>query len=193
MKKYVNYIALMLITMLIFAACNLGRIEPDNSQTLTNSEIEALYQRAVEAFSWFHMESMPADAEDTIIDENGHTYFRVAVDGISSLADLEAHLHTIFAPDVVKDLMDFPPVMYREFDGALFSIGASRGGDLLRGYEAHEIIRNIREDNPNIIYRVTVDILDRETLEEVVGIEVYDFVLSQVNGKWVFLNFNMVR
>ena len=104
--------------------------------------------------AWFRWESMPFDSYDTVYDEDGNVYFRVTVDGINSIADLEIHLHTIFAADIVEDLMDFrhPPVMYRDFDGVLFTVGRAGGMDDTRGGESHEIISNIREDNLNIIY-----------------------------------------
>jgi len=223
MKKYVTLLALVTIMMLILTACtesdnaittgatqdtnpttsNTPTHEPaesaptveTNSNQPTDTEMEMLYYRAVEVYSWFRMVSMPADSDDTVTDEDGNVYFRVVVDGINSLADLEAHMHTIFAADIVEDLMDFrhPPVMYRDFDGVLFTVGGERGSDITRGGESHEIIRNIREDNLNIIYRVTVDILDWDNAEEVVDTVIYDFVLSLVDGNWIFLNFNLTR
>ena len=163
----------------------------------TDAEIEAFYNKAVEAMSWFRMASMPADYEDTTTDEDGNIYYRVVVDGINSLADLEAHLHTIFATDIVEDLMDFRhhPVMYRDFDGVLHTVGGARGGDITRGDEVHEIIRTTREHHGYdfMVYRVIVDILGGENLDEVIDYELYDFSLSRVDGDWIFLNFNLVR
>jgi len=162
---------------------------------LTDAQIKDLYQSAVEAYSWFAMSTMPCDGLDPIADEDGFYFFRVAVDGIGSMADLEAHLHTIFTADFVYDLLDFRhrPATYRDFDGVLHTSGASRGGNLTRGDEEHEIIRTTREGNPNMVYRVMVDELDIDTLSEVVGFVLYDFHMVYENGRWLFSNFNLVR
>jgi len=172
----------------------LGGPDEFGQTVLTDAQIKNLYQRAVEAYSWFNMSSMPTDGTDPVIDEDGFYYFRVAVDGINSFADLEAHLRGLFTADIVYDLLDFGhgPAMYRDFDGELFTIGASRGGNLLRGDEDHEIIRTIREGNPNMIYRVMVDELCND-LTEVIGFEIYDFGMVYTDGRWLFSNFALVR
>jgi len=154
----------------------------------TDTEIEALYQQAVEAMSWFRWEPMPHDSEDTVLNEYGFVYLRVIFDGISSLASLEAYLHTIFTADIVADLMG--TALYREFDGVLFALGTSGSWDRTRGDEVHEIIR---DGDQRVIYRVTVDVLDLDTLEEVVDTVTYDFVLTLVDGNWLFSNFHMTR
>ena len=159
----------------------------------TDAEIEALYQRAVEAFEWFHMTTMPLNTAYEAADENGIAHWRVDFEGISTLADLEAYLGSIFAAEIVNELLT--DSRYREFDGILYAIGADRGSDLTRGDEVHEIIRTTREHHGYdfMIYRVMVDILDADNLEEVVGFELYDFSLTRVDGNWMFINFNLVR
>ena len=166
------------------------------NQAPTDAEVEVLYQRAVAAMSWFRWEMMPHDSEDAVVDEDGNTYFRVIVEGVNSFAGLDAYLRAIFTADIVDDLLDFrhPPAMYRDFDGVLFALGASGSWDRTRGGEAHEIIRYTRDHTPNyIVYRVTVDILDEDTFQEVVGTVVYDFILTLVGEKWLFSYFNLVR
>lgn len=185
MKKYVFSLALTAVVLFMFTACD------TNIANLSDAEIEAIYQKAVEAFGWFDVETMPLDTTYEAVCENGFVYWRVDFEGINTLADLEAYLGTLFSPEIISGLFA-DGISYREFDGVLYAIGASRGGNLTRGDEVHEIIRNIREDNSNIIYRVTVDVLNVDNLEEVVGFEIYDFVLSYVNGNWIFLNFNLV-
>ncbi|MCL2420737.1 MAG: hypothetical protein FWD03_02665 [Defluviitaleaceae bacterium] len=161
-----------------------------NIQTPTDAEIEAAYLKAAEVFRWFDMTTMPHDWEDQIEDENGFTYVRITYDGINTLADLEAYLHNIFAPALVSDMFNLIPDRFRDFDGVLYAIGADRGGMLDRGDETHEIIR---ESNQRIIYRVTVDVLDWDTLEEVIDTVVYDFVYEFVDGKWVFSHFHLTN
>ncbi|MCL2572753.1 MAG: IseA DL-endopeptidase inhibitor family protein [Defluviitaleaceae bacterium] len=162
-----------------------------NISTVTEiDEIEALYKRAVEAFGWFDMTTMPHDGEDQMEDENGWVFVRVIYDGINSLADLEAYLHDIFTPNVVSDMFNLIPGRFRDFDGVLYVLGADRGGMSDRGNEVHEIIR---ESDQRIIYRVTVDVLDWETLAVTVDTVTYDFVLTLVDGNWLFNNFNLTH
>ena len=201
MKKLTTFFTLAVITLLAFTACGndtateTGVTEQppttlSSNQPPTDAEIEAIYQRAVEVFGWFDMTTMPHDVEDQMEDENGWVFVRVVYDGINSLADLEAYLHSIFTPDVVSDMFNIIPNRFRDFDGALYVLGADRGGMLDRGDKIHEIIR---ESGQRIIYRVTVDVLDWETLDVVVDTVTYDFVLSLVDGNWLFSNFNLTH
>lgn len=158
----------------------------------TDIEIETLYQRAVEAFGWFHMTTMPLDMAYEVTD-NGFMYWRVDFEGINTMADLEAYLSTIFIAEIVDELL--ADSRYREFGGVLYAIGADRGSNLTRGSEVHEIIRTTREHlgYSVIIYSVTVDVLNAANLEEVVGFEIYQFTLEYVDGAWLFRYFDLVR
>ncbi|MCL2566291.1 MAG: hypothetical protein FWE24_10900 [Defluviitaleaceae bacterium] len=191
MKKYA--LALVMTVLFSLTACNQETTSPVSYiQVSADTEIEAAYQRAVEAFTWFNKSTMPADWENQVTDENGNVYMRVIHDNISTLADLEAHLYSIFVPDIVNELFNafLPHQMYRDFDGALHTMGGDRGGDLTKGDEVHEIIR---ESDQRIIYRVSVDVLDIDTLSRVVDTEVYDFVYELIDGEWLFTNFNLTR
>lgn len=201
MKKLTTFFTLAVITLFAFTACGndtateTGAIEQttttvSSNQPPTDAEIEAIYQRAVEVFGWFDMTTIPYDWDDQMEDANGWVFVRVAYDGISSLADLEAYLHAIFTPNVVSEMFDIVPGRFRDFDGVLYVLGGDRGGMMDRGDTTHEIIR---ESDQRIIYRVTVEILDWETLETVVDTVTYDFVLTLVNGKWLFSNFNLTH
>ena len=155
----------------------------------TDSEIKASYHKAVEAFSWFDMTTMPHDENQTV-NENGRLYVRVLYDGINTLSDLYAYLRNIFTVEVINEMFNIIPNRFREFNGVLYVLGGDRGGDITRGDETHEIIR---ECDDRIIYRITVDVLDWDTLEEVVDTVVYDFVYTLVDGQWLFSNFNLTR
>jgi len=170
-------------------AANASRISDSlAAYALTDAEIEALFQRAAEAKSWFRTGPMPHNAEDTMLDEDGHAYMRVDFDGISSLAELEAYLGTIFMADIVYDLLDFrhPPAMYRDFDGVLYALGASGSEERDRGDEQHFIIR---VSEGKVVYQVMVDVLDADTQTQVVGVGFYEYVLSLVGENWLFSDF----
>jgi len=166
------------------------------TNTLRDAEIEALYQRAVEAFSWFDMTTMPLDSRYRRVDEDGIEYTRVTAYWINTLADLEAYLHGIFTANVVVEMFNlhYPyfSQRYRDFDGVLYAIDADRGADITKGDETHEIIR---ESDDRIIYRVTVDVHEFGDgyLGDVIDTEVHEFILGLVDGEWLFSNFNLVR
>jgi len=181
------------LLMLIVSACNSTETEQvTDASVLTNTEIEAAYQRAVEAFIWFDLTPMPRDWENQIKDEYGNMFARVIHDEINTLAHLEAHLRSIFTPELVSEIlyMNYPYLFYRDFDGVLYVRDVDRGSSLTKGDETHEIIRVSDE---KIIYRVAVDIFDRDTLDEVIDTEVHDFAYVLVDGRWLFSNFNLVR
>ena len=120
---------------------------------------------------------------------DGYTFNRVIHDNIRTFADMEEYLKTIFTEELVREILT-EDVRHRDIDGVLYVIGGDRGSNLTRGREYHEIIR---ENEHRIIYRVTVDVLDIETLEEVVDTVVYDFALEFTDGRWLFSNFGLVR
>jgi len=159
------------------------------ANTPTDAEIQVAYQRAVEAFAWFDRAAMPADWEDYVLAEGEHfdwQYFRVLHDSINTLADLEAHLNSIFTADVVRELFDsHQHELYRDFGGVLRTTGGERGWNISAGEETHEIIR---VNDQEIIYRVTVEVLDIETLEEVVDTVVYDFNYIFEDGRWLLFD-----
>ena len=79
---------------------------------------------------------------------------------------------------------------YREFHGVLYTLSGERGWNIAAGEETHEIIR---ESDTRIIYRVTVEMLDVDTLETVVDTEIHEFVYELIDGQWLFSNFNLTR
>lgn len=161
---------------------------------LTDSEIHIIYQRAVEVFSWFAL-TTPHDWMDYIVDdETGFTFVRVDYESINTLADLQAYPYGIFTPEVVNQMFSMhPPYVFREFDGVLYMLAGGRGGNMTRGHEVREIIR---ESNERIIYRIIVEVMYwHEDISEweVIDYKVYDFVLVLIDGQWLFSNFSLVR
>ena len=153
----------------------------DDVSQPTDYEIAQMYNAAWEAMGWFDKTTMPIEWQ------NDELYHRVVHDTIGTFAELEAHLLSIFAADIVSRLLH--DSRYRDIDGVLHARAADRGSNLFAGGEVHEIIR---VSDYEIIYRVSVDIYgyDLVTLSE---IEVSDFRLILWDGNWVFGNFHMVR
>jgi len=78
---------------------------------------------------------------------------------------------------------------YIDIDGALYAIQADRGTDIYKGEETHQIIY---ENDKKIIYRVEVEVIDPDA-QKAVGKETHDFIYENLNGKWVFSKFYLVR
>jgi len=165
---------------------------PTGISVLTDAEIEAKYQIALETISWFHLTTMPVESE-TFIEADGRFFWRVSHDTISTFADLERHLRAIFTGEVVSKLLYNSNFRYRDIDGILYAEGADRGTNIFAGDEVHEIIRI---SDHEIIYRVSVDIFDGAWWVDgsnFVDVEIHDFHLMFTDGNWLFSNFHMVR
>ncbi len=156
----------------------------------TDEEIKAAYDKAVEAYGWFDMTTMPTDSDDTQ-EENGNEYYKVTHSTITTYAELEAYLKTLFSTQIVDFLLNDGGVSrYKDFNGQLYALLADRGSDVTKGEETYKIIR---ETDTSIDYQVTVEVLDEEDITTVVDHEVYDFNYEKINDQWVFTNFRLVR
>jgi hypothetical protein len=174
-------IAFFMIMVVCLAACN-------SSAVPTDEEVEAAYQQAVEAYSWFNLTTMPMK-EDSRVDQDGYIYFEVKHDSIKSLADLESHLKKFFTDEIVAGLLADMGAHYVDIDGVLYATPADRGSNIFADKEYHKIVH---KSDKEIVYQVTVDMLD-EDLENVIDQEEFSFKYEPVDGKWVFTNFELVR
>lgn len=161
----------------------------------TEAEVTAAYEKAREAYNWFDMTTLPTSSEGGI-DEDYMTYYPVEYTGITTMAELEAYLKTIFADEVVSQLMTINEgeqyAHYKDIDGVLYALPADRGGDIFKGEETYEVIVNGGDE---IDYRVSVEVYDDPATMNVVDTEVYDFMYTDPtqSGEWRFANFESVR
>jgi len=98
----------------------------------------------------------------------------------------------LFGEDVVQTLLadnTNGPQHYADIDGVLYALEADRGADITKGEETLEITH---ESDAKIICHVTVEVLDPSTFT-VTGSETHDFAYENVDGSWVFTNFELVR
>ena len=192
--KLKRLLAFAMICGIVLAACASDNYDNGNEGVLipADSEIEAAYEKALEAIKWFQFTTIEVDDED-LVEMDGYTFNRVIHDNIRTFADMEEYLKTIFTEELVKWILT-EDVRHRDIDGVLYVILADRGGNIfVSDEELHEIIR---VSNTEIIYRVSVDVYDRPWMEDdrvVVDVEVHDFVLILVNDNWLFSNFGLVR
>ena len=90
------------------------------ARLLTEDEVLAAYDRAVDLYSWFDLAQLPSTEESTTVD--GVSYRRVDYPGITDLEDLDAYLRGSFSEEVTARLLaiggEHP--LYREIDGVLY-------------------------------------------------------------------------
>jgi len=157
----------------------------DEVTYLNDKEIYAIYQKALKIYYWFEVSTLDADFEQKIDVEN-RSYFRV-IDEITKFRELVIFMNSVLDYKIVDDLLS--KNYYIDVDGKLYGIMADRGTHMLRGEETYEIIRI--SDN-EIIYEVTVEVLDDE--RRVVDYETYNFYLKYyIDGKWRFDEFYLIR
>ena len=155
------------------------------TNTLEDSRIEEAYQSARKAMSWFLVDTLPVSKDMHQIDDRH--YYRVNHPYINTMADLRAHLESLFSTDIVNELLD--TFLYCEIDGVLYDMPASRGTDIFKGEETLEIIY---KNESQYTVSVTVENLG-EDLTTVVGYSTHDMIYEMVDGLWVFTSFELLR
>ncbi|MCL2057282.1 MAG: hypothetical protein FWH02_08720 [Oscillospiraceae bacterium] len=150
-----------------------------------DAEIEAAYHSAMEVMYWITFDAMPYGEGTQDID--GMTYQIIGHPTIKTMADLKSYLESLFAASIADDKLEGG--LFRDIDGSLYKMGAARGGNIFKGDEEYEIIR---ESEARIIFRVTVEDLD-DPGGDVIGHTIHDMIYEQIDGRWVFGSFEMVR
>ncbi len=163
---------------------------PDGEEGPTDEAVLAVYRRAVEAFGWFQMRTLPTCPEDSVT-VGEIVYHRVNYPGLSTLADLRGYLKGLFSDELVEQLLPPDGAQYVEIDGALYVQEGDRGSDITRGGETLQVLRDGGADRRTV--RVTVEVLDPEAEFAVTGSESYDFPYEKVGDNWIFTNFSLVR
>ena len=178
-------LAPLLIFALLFApSCSKAAKQPPPPDDLAVNEA---YHAALTAYIWFDADSMPCDTSVSQ-EVDGKRFSLVTYPSIQTLAELKAHLECYFSEEIVTELLSRD--LYRDIDGKLYGVAATRGTNPLKGDEAYEVIR---ESDTKIIYRVKVANLDPNDPTVVTGYTYVDMNYESVGGKWVFTAFDMVR
>lgn len=158
------------------------------ARLLTEDEILAAYDRAVDLYSWFDLAQLPSTEESTTLD--GVSYRRVDYPGITDMEDLGTRLRGSFSEEMAARLLatggEHP--LYQEIDGVLYVAPSGRSRDANKG----EIRMQVEQvDETAYAVNVAVDLLaeDRET---VTGVECWSFPYEFIEGRWVFTDFALV-
>jgi len=114
------------------------------------------------------------------------TYFKV-IGEFTKYQELIDMMDSVFNDEIVKSLLSRS--MYINVDGQLYGVLADRGTDIYKGAESYRIIR---KSDKEIVYKVTVEILDEQG--KVADYQTSDFNLRYYDdGKWRFEEFHMIR
>lgn len=159
------------------------------------TDVEAAYQKALEAFYWFQVDTMPlesfiVDDKPTYIEMDGHYYYKVKHDTIKTYADLENYLQSLLAGEIAAGLLDSGIQRYRDIDGSLYAIDAGRGTDLFKG---EEMLIVTQESDDTFLCTVQVELLSEDDMRSVIGYETHEFFYELADGRWVFTNFYLFR
>lgn len=154
----------------------------------TEDEILTAYDRAVTAYGWFDLDTLPCGGPVQIID--GENYQRVEYRGFDTLEDLEIHLSSLFSQKVIDRLLerDGEAPKYRDIDGVLHVHPSGRLRDADKGSAAVTVVQ---QDETTYSVNVTVDLLAGD-LSTITGAECFAFPYQLVNGRWVFTEFRLV-
>lgn len=158
------------------------------NRLLTEEEILVAYDRAITAYEWFDLNPLPCGGP--VVKEGGASYQRVQYAGFDTLDDLKTYLGSLFSQEVIDNL--FPEntaaPRYRDIDGELYVRPGGREADPKKSSASAAV-----EQQADGSYRinVTVDLLDEDQLA-VIGVECYAFPYQNINGRWVFTDFELV-
>lgn len=195
MKKLLIGILLCLLLCAVFAGTAFAQLDVPSAL-----DVLVAYDKAVEAYSWFHLSSMPCvegNSDMIMWDDDGRLpeairYDRVNFPGIGTMAELDSYLRSIFTDDIVDELMAMNDKyeQYADINGALYSIQGARGANIFVGSESYDVI-NVDEETIDLV--VLAEDLDEE--QKLIGHTVYDFFYEDIDGNntWRFTNFGMTR
>ena len=157
----------------------------EQARALTEEEILTAYDRAMDAYGWFYLETLPESGEPHTVD--GQQYYRVAYPGMENLADLQAYLRGLFSEELVESLLetggDRP--LYRDVEGTLYVHPSSRERD-----DAVQVIDTEVEPYGETGYSVQVSVEASD--QGALVMENHTFPYEFVGDRWVFTDFRLV-
>lgn len=158
------------------------------ARPITDEEILAAYDRAVEAYSWFDLTALPCTTVAETV--NDWTYYQVDAPGIADLNDLGLYLRSLFSEEIAEQLLatggEHP--LYADVNGALYTTGGARGADIQKGAVTVQV-----SQTEAAVYsvNVTVETLAAD-LTTVTGLECWSFPYELIGDRWVFTSFDLV-
>lgn len=165
-----------------------ARTESD-ARALTDEEILNAYDRAVRAYGWFVLDTLPTGSGTAELKDG--TYRKVNYPGISDTGDLRSYLRLLFSQEIIDTLMAGGPGFshYTDVDGALYVLDGGREKDLRVGQIRTQVERT---GDTSYSVNVTAELLG-EDLTTVTGMELGAFPYEYREGRWVFTQFRLMN
>lgn len=116
-----RFFLLLLALSLLLSGC----VSP--SAAPTEGDVELAYLAAAEVYDWFNLCSLPTAGE--AVETDGQSWRAVRYAGISTYADLEEKVRSLFAPELADQILS-ENSSYRDLDGKLYSTEGARGSNL---------------------------------------------------------------
>lgn len=158
------------------------------ARPLTDEEILAAYDRAVEAYSWFDLSALPSTGAAILVD--GWEYYLVDAPGVTNVSDLNLYLRGLFSAEIVERLLatggEHP--LYLDVDGVLYTTAGARGANLYKGVPTAQVEQT---EETTYCVNVTVETL-AEDMTTVTGLECWSFPYELQGDRWVFTSFCLV-
>lgn len=119
---------------------------------------------------------------DDSIEAQGNYYVRVKTDFAENKEYLKNYLLEYITEEYAKEenFLDFIDNMFLEFEGKLYVMDGSKGGD--PAYEGYEISKIMNMDGDNVNFKIDYKYVDPET-REIEEVKSYDFGLVYEDGK----------
>ncbi len=157
------------------------------ARSLTEEELLDAYDRAVAAYGWFDLSTLPCG--DEALNVNGREYYPVTYRGMETLEDLRTYLRGVFSQEVTDRLLsgDGKVPLYQDIEGALYVLPMHRERDRAKGD-----LRVQTEQRSDTAYAVNVAVNLLDESDSVTAVECYAFPYELVDERWVFTEFRLV-
>lgn len=94
---------------------------------VTETEAELAYLSAEGVYGWFNLCSLPTTGE--VVEVDGQSYRAVDYPGLTTYADLEAKVHSLFVPELAELILSCSSD-YRDIGGKLHCAEGARGSNI---------------------------------------------------------------
>ena len=160
------------------------------SQAPSDAEMDTVFDKAYEVYQWFELDKLEVESDGNSIvmyEINGDYYGKVVDSRVSSFAELSDAVHTYISDEICNQLLT--DGLYMEENGVLYQLLADRGGDITRGDILSKGVTG-RTDT-TVTYTVTVETYDPYS-ETVTGSEEIPYLYENIDGQWVFTQFQSI-
>lgn len=202
-KKIIVVVFAALLLFASFTSCAKKTLpgQPPKDENEARDYIVERYKAADTIYFRFDVCTMPIKSGDALeLDVN--YWFEVDVEGANAecgfkgteyefadYAGLCEVIDGIFSPEIAGRLKNSG--LYLDIDGRMYTLDAARGTDATVGEVTDYAVK--KESDTRYVLTVTYELISEDDFETVVGTASKDYVYEEVNGKFVFSQFEFYR